>query len=347
MSAVGKYMEPVDHRKLSQKLVELSEKQEADRYPLPLRYQITRIVLLLSSSLILIGIGGALVSHTNNIAQTTILYDKKCTEAGEQVNEYERKCDKFSITIDQKLSSPVYVYYHLTQVWQNHFLYIRALSSEQIFGEDVTDTSACEGSNFGVALYKGADDKTLFPCGLQTWSQYNDEIIMNATNADGSVKCNVTECLSYENIALDIDKDRLTSFDYNDPNNDQFTNKVPAQEWNGQGIRGEVEIPDLQDESLLIWLRYASSSNFKKIHSIIHYDLNEGDVLEFSITNKFNNSLFNGKKELILSEAGKFGGKQEILSILFLASGLITFLIVSVTLCVHAYIAKQHNVSIW
>lgn len=337
-------MEPVNLRKLSGELVELAQKQEADRYPLPLRYQIKRIVLLLTSSIILIGIGGALVTHNNNIVEQTILYDEKCTAAGQQINANERQCDTFNITVDQKLSKPVYVYYHLTQVWQNHFLYIRALSSEQIFGEDVTETTACEGSTFGVELYKN-NQSTIFPCGLQAWSQFNDNITVNAYSAEGSEKCK--DCLSYENIALDIDKNRLTSLNFSDPANSEFTNVVDETIWNGKSIRGEVTIPDLQDESLLIWLRYASSSNFKKIHSIIHHDLNAGDVLEFSITSKFNNKVFAGTKELILSEAGKFGGKQNFLSILFLISGLGSFIIVSATLCVHAYICKQNNVSIY
>ena len=45
-------------------------------------------------------------------------------------------------------------------------------------------------------------------------------------------------------------------------------------------FKGEVEIPTLDDQSLMVWMRLAAARDFKKIHSVINHDLKEGDVLQ-------------------------------------------------------------------
>ena len=70
-------------------------------------------------------------------------------------------------------------------------------------------------------------------------------------------------------------------------------------------------------------------------------------MFEFSITNKFNNDIYNGKKELILTEAGRFGGKHNFLSMMFILSGVIPFVITLATLVVHFVIARKNHNPVW
>jgi len=201
-----------------------------------------------------------------------------------------------------------------------------------------------EGSGFGGRLDKDDQGRVIVPCGLQGWSHFDDDISVNVYGASGS-KCN--DCLTYDDIALDIDKTRFEAFNATAPDNINYTSTVDAKIWNGIKIRGETTIPDLKDESLMVWMRYAPTSDFKKIHSIIKHDLEEGDILEFSVTNRFNTEVYNGKKELIFTEMGSFGGKHEFLSVVFILAGLIPFIITCATLAAHVYVAKQNHNPIW
>lgn len=339
-------MDEPDPRRLSNAVDSLSEMEQTDKYPLPLRHQIVRILGILISSIVLMGIGGAMNAHSKNIVEQEFSYDFNCTQ-GRDLDLYTRKCDKFNITIEEKISKPVYVYYHLTEFWQNHFLYVRSLSGEQLYGDDLTSVGDCKGTKFGGKLdTHEISGKIIVPCGLQGWSHFNDEIIVDVKDSIGATKC--INCLTYENIALKIDHDRFELFNATIPeNSNEFTHTVNSVVWNDEHIRGNTTIPNLQDESLMVWMRYAPTSNFKKIHSIIQYDLEKGDVVELSITSKFNTEVYSGKKSLIFTETGSFGGKHNFLSIMFILAGVLPFCIVCITLLVHFYVAKKNHADVW
>lgn len=339
-----KYMEEPDPKRLSAAVDELDEIQEATRYPLPLRHEIVRILGIVISSLVLLCIGCALKAHSDKIVEQRFSYDVNTNCEGTNVTLFEQQCETQTITINEKISKPVYVYYHLTKFWQNHFLYVRSISENQLYDWDMDDVAECKGTGFGGDLAKNNDGKIIVPCGLQGWSHFNDVINVTIKSSSNSTKCE--NCLTYENIALKIDKERLKSFN-SDPG-DGFTNTVDNQTWNGHPVRGETYIPDLRtSEPLMVWMRYAPTSSFNKIHSIIHHDLDKGDVVELSITNRFNNHIYNGKKELIFTEAGSFGGKHTFLSIMFILAGALPFSTVIMILIAHVYIAKKNNSPIW
>lgn len=351
-----KYMDGHEEKRLSHAVEHLTEMDQLNRHPLPLRHQIVRIMGLLISSAVLMVIGCAMALHSNNIAEQVLAYGSTCE--GEQLTNYSRTCDTLTITINQKISQPVYLYYHLTHFWQNHFLFVRSLSEGQLFEDVPSDTEACEETKNVLGVDEDGDGRIIIPCGVQAWSHFNDEITVNVKDSQGVSKC--TDCLDNTNIALDIDKNRFDDFNANSTDHDGYTSTVPAEDtWGEDGdaswgrlfghsyVRGPISNPNIQDESLMVWMRYAPTSNFKKIHSIIHQDLEQGDVLEFSIINKFNSDIYNGKKELILTEAGSFGGKHQFLSTVFILSGLIPFSIVCATLVVHFYKAKANHNPVW
>jgi len=338
-----KYTGDPDLGRLSNAVEEHSELMRISTYPLPLRHQIVRIMSILTSSIVLLAIGGAMHSHSKSIVEQVVPYEFTC--AGTQIDDATRQCDKLIITIKEKITQPVYVYYHLTKFWQNHFLYVRSLSDSQVFGSDMSDTDNCGGTQFGGQLDNTDAGKIIVPCGLQAWSRFDDEITVDVIAKDGQTKC--TDCLDYNDIALELDLDRFVAFNSSLSENSAYTSTVDAKIWNDELIRGETTIPDLRDESFMVWMRYAPTPDFKKLHSIIKQDLEPEDTLEISIINKFNNDVYNGKKELIFTQARAFGGKHDFLSTIFILAGVLPIVIVLITIGTHFYIATKNRSQWW
>lgn len=336
-----KYMEDNDDNRLSNMGVPDVQIMEFRKWPLPLRHEKFRIASILVCSMSLFIIGVRMAAKNAAINVQSFNYGDICPITDGQ---FSSNCS-FNQTITSKIESPIHVYYHITKFWQNHFLFVRSMSEEQYYGTDFMDVESCEGNSWGGELSKGKEGKILVPCGLQGWSYFNDDILLNVRKADGSLKC--SNCLNYEDIALDVDKDRFTTIGSLDTS-DTKTSMVDAYYTpNGKAVRGEVDIPDLNDESLMVWLRYGSTSNFKKIHSRINVDLDEQDVLEFHVTSKFNTQVLGGSKSLILSQAKSFGGKHKLLSVMFILSGALPLIITISILVIHAYYSTKNGQSIW
>lgn len=335
-----KYMEDNEDSRLSNLGVSDLEILEFKKWPLPLHHEKFRIFGILFCSISLMIIGFRMVAKNNAIQVATLDYGVECSIPEDQ---YNQSCT-YTHTVSSKIESPIHVYYHITKFWQNHFLFVRSMSKDQFYGSDLTETTDCEGTSWGGRLDRGQDGKILVPCGLQGWSYFNDIINLTVKDASGNTKCD--NCLDYDDLALKVDKTRFTKVV--DSNNITFTSIVDEYDsHDGKKIRGQVDIPGLDDESLMVWLRYGATSNIKKIHSRINVDLEKGDVLEFDIISKFNTDVLGGSKSLILSQAKTFGGKHQLLSLMFILSGVLPFLATVVILIAHAYFSIKNHQEIW
>ena len=112
-------------------------------------------------------------------------------------------CD-ITITIDEDITAPVYVYYQLDNFYQNHRRYVKSRSNKQLMGEwlDVGELDDCdpikknsdlkENQQFSVAQQLGTDpsakldpDEAAFPCGLVAKSVFTDEFKAFKKNSNG------------------------------------------------------------------------------------------------------------------------------------------------------------------
>jgi len=103
--------------------------------------------------------------------------------------QYDVLCDKvtdctLSITVDSTMKQPVYLYYGLTNFYQNHRFYLESLSLDQLKGNDIslTDaTTACSPAitNADLGVTKSWDGVALdstavaSPCGLMAKAYFN------------------------------------------------------------------------------------------------------------------------------------------------------------------------------
>ena len=87
-------------------------------------------------------------------------------------------------------------------------------------------------------------------------------------------------------------------------------------------------------------MRVAPFSTFRKTWGRINRDLDKG-IYVLYIDNKWDSSLFDGKKWLILSEVNVFGGKNWFLGWAFIVFGILSFVLGFLFLIV--YLIKNKN----
>jgi len=262
------------------------------------------IFLFLIVGLALIGFGIALIFINKNIVEVSQQYDTDCTDSsGNLINP----CS-VTITVTSNMKSPVFFYYELDNFYQNHRRYINSQSSNQLAGKVVsasTINSDCSpvitngqmgktANYLGVPLNSG---DTAVPCGLIAKSWFNDTFAM--TNSAGTpIPINPTGIAWPSDIG---------------------TKYKNSANMTAQWI-------DMEDEHFIVWMRTAGLPDFRKLWGKISQDLSPGKYT-VAVTNLYPVKGFDGKKKIVLSTTGPFGGRNNFLSISYLAVGGVCVLI--------------------
>jgi len=308
-------------------------------YPLPLVYEKNKIIFILITGVIFLILGTSISTENSKIFSQEFSYDSTCING--------QTC-QFNHVIQQDISAPIYFYYKLTNVYQNHRTFVTNIDLAQVGGEYVASVPCKaylpdEDYCFPEPIVDAG--KTLVPAGLQGWSFFNDKINITISNDeevcnDGSVG---SECLDKSDIALAVDKEFRFGDDSGvfDPqyNTREFHDLTNSDD---EILRHGDSIPELTDQSLMVWMRYAATKDFTKLFGVINHDLKANDNVQFSIDNKFNTEPFGGSKSFVISNASKFGGQQRTLALLFIISGVVTLLLLAGIIATHYYFTLKY-----
>merc|ERR1712178_562222 len=77
-----------------------------------------------------------------------------------------------SINIEDDMDQPVYVYYQLSNFYQNHRRYVKSRSDTQLRNSDKFETDGCDPLATRTCP-GGSGDCGVYPCGLIAWSVFN------------------------------------------------------------------------------------------------------------------------------------------------------------------------------
>ncbi|KAJ3175802.1 hypothetical protein HK101_010580, partial [Irineochytrium annulatum] len=247
-------------------------------------------------------------------------------------------CD-ITFTIGADFVGPVFMYYRLTNFYQNHRRYVKSFDPNQLMGT-VSSTTGCSSlatpdsttypSSINVVTNPN-QKSVIYPCGLIANSFFTDEI-SNLTGTNGQTY-NFTE----NGIAWPADTNKFVSAPF--PTNiavyppPLWTIAFPGRNYS-QGYNAQ-NWPDLASmQRFQVWMRPAGLPNFRKLWGRLDGDLPQQDY-KMSIVNNFNVSSYGGTKSIVISTVSILGGKNPFLGVAYMAVGALCWVLGIVFLLRH------------
>lgn len=213
--------------------------------------------------------------------------------------------------IPNDIKSSLYVYYKLTNYYQNHRKYIESFDLDQLKGKALLPHQLDKNCK----PFKEIDGKAIYPCGVVANTLFNDTFSHELTNVkDNSLSIQLTT----EGTAWHTDRHRYKPTKYN------ASQIVPPPNWVHMFPNGYTEdnIPDLQTwQGFQIWMRTAALPNFYKLslHNVSHgLKLHKG-IYSINIDLNYPVLSFNGTKSFVLTTSHIMGARNTTLGIIYLA----------------------------
>ena len=280
--------------------------------PLPTISCIT--IIFISAGVFFIIFGIFILIFTGQIKEFKFRYDLFCAEK----RRHSEKCE-LSLSIPETMKKPIYIYYQINDLRQNHRFYIDNKSNKQLKGEEVSKEDLEKSNDCDGALYnkdfdfldpdKYPEDDVAFPCGLIAKSFFRDNFTLWQMSGK---EINVTT----EEIANKKDRDDLSNVGLKD------------SQW-----------LDVTDEHFIIWKRIAPFENPRKLWGKIEGDdISSGSSVIVTIDDKNYHSF---EKYIILSTRNVFGGKSSFLGILYIVFGAVCLISAVIFINVYNYFHKK------
>ena len=241
-------------------------------------------------------------------------------EQNGQVFEMKKENGVCSIrfTTEKALGRPVYMYYRLTNFYQNNRLYSRSLSYAQLKGDAVPIEDLAKDCTplLGPEGEKDNDGKPVvyYPCGLVPNSIFIDSI-SGMRDAQGNYYSFPAKNISWraDNVIVQptkyrLDQVRAPPYWRNRADVDPATGKYRT-------------LPDLGlDERFLNWIRLSGLPTFRKLYGKCTHKIPPG-TYTISIQDRYDVVKFQGTKSVIISEATFLGGKSSFMGIAYVVVG--------------------------
>ncbi|KAI8086228.1 CDC50/LEM3 family [Halteromyces radiatus] len=226
---------------------------------------------------------------------------------------------KFSIPME--LKPPIYIFYQLTNFYQNHRKYVKSLNYNQLAGEVISQGDAAASC---TPVATDANNKIYYPCGLIANSMFNDSFsslrLLNPANTSSD---NKTYTFSETGIAWPSDKQRfkMTSMPL-----DQIT---PPPNWIRRypNYTADNLFNPQTDEHFQVWMRTSWYPTFRKLYS----NYQQGDSLapgtyEIQVDLNYNITAYGGTKSIIITGTSFLGDRNAFMGLAYIIFGCVAAL---------------------
>ncbi|EST06236.1 Protein of unknown function DUF284, transmembrane eukaryotic [Kalmanozyma brasiliensis GHG001] len=243
-------------------------------------------------------------------------------------NADSRTCNLY-FSVPSRLESSVFLYYKLTNYYQNHRRYVKSIDSSQLDGDAVAYNTISGGTCKPVDV-DPTTRKIIYPCGLIANSVFNDTfgdpVLLNVA---GSNAANQTYVMSEKNIIWPGEKNKYSRTKYT------AEQIIPPPYW--QGATGEFGFPNgytegnifdpSDNEHFMVWMRIAGLPTFRKL-----YKRNDNDAMEpgrylLEVVDNYPVAMFDGTKSVVFSTSSWVGGRNPFLGLSFIAVAALSVLL--------------------
>ncbi|PGG95120.1 hypothetical protein AJ79_10245 [Helicocarpus griseus UAMH5409] len=217
--------------------------------------------------------------------------------------------------IPNDLEPSVFLYYRLTNFYQNHRRYVKSLDLEQLKGKAVPK-AIIANSQCDPLRIDPDTDKPYYPCGLIANSVFNDSF-SSPVSIGGSR--NEPYNMTNKGISWSSDKELYKKTEYKP---DQIWPPPNWKERYPNGYTDDNPPPNLhEDEELQVWMRTAGLPTFSKLARRNDHEIMEAGSYRLDIDDYFRVNLYDGTKSIVISTNTVVGGKNPFMGIAYVVVG--------------------------
>lgn len=184
----------------------------------------------------------------------------KCADVIAQNHSQPCYC-KLNFTLPSDFSGKIYMYYGLTNFYQNHRRYVKSRDDNQLLGKISNIVSGdCE-----PFAYDG--DKPIVPCGAIANSLFSDELELYSIKHGKDVPLLKTGIAwpSDKNIKFRNPEGNLTKVFQNFTKPKNWTKHIYDLDIKNESNNG------FQNEDLIVWMRTAALPTFRKLYRRVNH----------------------------------------------------------------------------
>ncbi|KAJ1959438.1 alkylphosphocholine resistance protein lem3 [Dipsacomyces acuminosporus] len=256
------------------------------------------------------------------------------TAPQEKYNKDTNTCS-IIFNLPRDLDPSVFLYYRLTNFYQNHRRYTRSFDVDQLKGKRRTETEIKGGDCSPLDVHtENGKKKPYYPCGLIANSMFNDTIHQPMwTNPSGTDSNNVTYAMTEKGIAWKADRKRFNPTAY------KPEDVYPPPNWRARYPNGYTDsLPDLQnDEHFQVWMRTAGLPTFRKLYMKNTSDKMKSGWYQIDVEMNYDTIAFGGTKSIVISTTSFIGGRNPVLGIAFIVVGGLCVLLGCIFTIRHIY----------